>query len=135
MDLNAFNRRTLRASSLSVSQKSIITRAITGGGDLGVVLDEAQCAYLAARTALDLSLPIKDIPADLPPFFSLVASDLRLESMAFLPLFEALVEHAADADTYFDCLTSLHKRRLKYQKILEYQPIPTLNQVGPRGLL
>ena len=32
-------------------------------------------------------------------------------------------------------MASLHKARLKYQTILETQPIPTMEQVGPRGLL
>ncbi len=36
---------------------------------------------------------------------------------------------------YFLNLCSLHKRRLKFQKILHHQPKPTMDQVGPRGLL
>ena len=36
---------------------------------------------------------------------------------------------------YFACLSALHKARLKYERILSTQPIPTLEQVGPRGLL
>lgn len=36
---------------------------------------------------------------------------------------------------YFACLSTVHKARLKYETILETQPIPTLEQVGPRGLL
>ena len=40
-----------------------------------------------------------------------------------------------DADAYFDCLAYLHKARLKYERILQTQPVPTADQVGPRGLL
>ena len=40
-----------------------------------------------------------------------------------------------DFGMYFLNLCSLHKRRLKFQKILHYQPKPTMDQVGPRGLL
>ncbi|MCX6320114.1 MAG: restriction endonuclease [Bacteroidetes bacterium] len=41
----------------------------------------------------------------------------------------------SDFGLYFLNLCSLHKRRLKFQKILQYQPKPTMDQVGPRGLL
>lgn len=40
-----------------------------------------------------------------------------------------------DADAYFYCLATLHKARLKYERILQAQPVPTVEQVGPRGLL
>lgn len=41
----------------------------------------------------------------------------------------------SDFGMYFLNLCSLHKRRLKFQKILQFQPKPTMDQVGPRGLL
>jgi hypothetical protein len=132
----ALTRRQLNLSALSVAQKAVINRAITGGTELGAGLDEAQCAYLAVRIALDLVHNIAGIPSDIAPFFG--TNDLailRLEGVDFLPLFETLCAQVPDAETYFDCLAALHKRRLKYQRILEYQPIPNLNQVGPRGLL
>ena len=40
-----------------------------------------------------------------------------------------------DADSYFLCIASLHRARLKYEQFLRAQPIPTIDQVGPRGLL
>ena len=132
----ALTRRQLSASALSIAQKAVVNRAIAAGTELGTGLDEAQCAYLAARTTLDLQLKIEAVPLALAPFFG--ASDLsllRLEDVAFLPIFESLCVQVSDAETYFDCLATLHKRRLKYQRILEFQPIPNLNQVGPRGLL
>ena len=48
---------------------------------------------------------------------------------------ERLVSLEGDADSYFACLGTLYKARLKYANILRLQPIPTLDQVGPRGLL
>lgn len=45
------------------------------------------------------------------------------------------VEIDSDFGLYFLNLCSLHKRRLKFQKILHYQPKPTMDQIGPRGLL
>ncbi len=62
----------------------------------------------------------------------------QTESPTLVQLQEALahaVERENDFAMYFENLTSLHKRRLKFQNILRYQPKPTMDQVGPRGLL
>ncbi len=133
----ALTKRALISSKLSIAQKSVVNQAIAGGTTLlGAGLDEAQCAYLAARTAQDLKLRMRVPVPKVPEFFgSPDFGSLRLEAVEFLRLFETLCQRVRDAETYFDCLASLHKRRLKYQRILEYQPIPTMNQVGPRGLL
>jgi hypothetical protein len=40
-----------------------------------------------------------------------------------------------NAETFFACLAAMHKGRLKYERILQTQPVPTVDQVGPRGLL
>jgi hypothetical protein len=129
-------RRQLGASSLSIAQKAVVNRAIARGSDLDLGLTEEQCAYLAARTARDLQVEIEGIPPVMPAFFGETNLDtLRLVGTPFLPLFETLCSRIPDAETYLDCLVTLHRRRLKYQRILQSQPISTLNQVGPRGLL
>lgn len=48
---------------------------------------------------------------------------------------EAALSIEKDFGMYFSNLCSLHKRRLKYRWILSNQPKPTMDQVGPRGLL
>jgi hypothetical protein len=45
------------------------------------------------------------------------------------------IEINEDFGMYYLNVCSLHKRRLKFQKILSFQPKPTMDQVGPRGLL
>ncbi|NOD32830.1 restriction endonuclease [Ruegeria atlantica] len=93
---------------------------------------------MIGRIAADLGLTdqLPDLNADVPEFFgSQNIKSLALDGPEPLPLFEQLLSLSPDADTYFACLASLHKARLKYQVILETQPIPTLEQVGPRGLL
>jgi hypothetical protein len=40
-----------------------------------------------------------------------------------------------DFGLFIHNLATLHKRRLKYRRILSEQPRPTMNQVGPRSLL
>lgn len=109
-----------------------------GSGDQAIGLTDGMCAYLVGRIVYDLGLQenFPEVPHDLPPFFG--SGDLKslvIEGVCAKELFERLVKENADADMYFACLSTLHKARLKYEKILESQPVPTLDQVGPRGLL
>jgi hypothetical protein len=124
---------------LTVTQKSIINKAQSvGGSKQGVALDNEQCAYLIAVVAADLGLDgnLHLDKSNLPPFFGTQSLDsLRLLGLEFHDLFEQLAKLNPDADAYFDCLASLHKARLKYERILQTQPVPTIDQVGPRGLL
>lgn len=124
---------------LTVNQRSLITKAKTGGGsDLGVSLDDQVCCYLLATIVKDLKLEahFPAIALELPSFFGTQdLQSLRLERVDFYEFFEKLVGIRHDIDTYFFCLAILHKARLKYQRILQSQALPTIDQVGPRGLL
>jgi len=109
-----------------------------GSGEQAVSLTDEMCAYLVGRIAHDLGLnnDFPEIPRILPPFFEAEDLDsLVVEGVDARNLFERLIQQNPDADMYFTCLSTLHKARLKYENILETQPIPTLEQVGPRGLL
>jgi hypothetical protein len=125
--------------ALTQSQRAIIEKArALGGGQQAIALDDEICAYLTAVIILDLQLTAKfpEIPKNLPHFFgSSPLKTLRLPDRDFLKLFERLVKIDPNSDTYFSCLAALHKGRLKYERILETQPIPTMDQIGPRGLL
>ena len=124
---------------LTQAQKSMIEKARAGGGsEQGVTLSDAACAYLVNVIVLDLGLgnDFPELASATSSFFE--AADLAsqgLTGVAFYPLMDRLVSLNKDADTFFACLASLHKRRLKYERILQTQPIPTIEQVGPRGLL
>ena len=124
---------------LTQSQRAILAKARSlGSSKQGVALDDQSSAYLIGVIAKDLGLlgEFPEIPETLPPFFGpRPLSDLRLATTDFLALFERLVESDPNADTYFACLAALHKARLKYERILQTQPVPTIDQVGPRGLL
>jgi hypothetical protein len=126
--------------SLSKAQQTIWQRArAMGAGGQATGLDDQQCIFLIARTAKDLGIigSFPELVEAAPDFFE--SQDLRkLRVDATVPaaaLFLRLVQLLPDADTYFACLATLHKARLKFQTILETQPIPTMEQVGPRGLL
>jgi hypothetical protein len=109
-----------------------------GNSELGVAIDEEVCSYLLAHIVCDLKLHDRfpEVPKEIPDFFGPYSpSSLRLKELNFPLLFERLLSVVQDADSYFFCLGSLHKARLKYERILQAQPIPTVDQVGPRGLL
>ena len=72
----------------------------------------------------------------MPEFFGQTdPRKLELSGHDFYQLLERLFELVPNADTYFLCLATLHKSRLKYARIIERQTIPTMDQVGPRVLL
>lgn len=123
---------------LTITQRKILNSAKTTGTELGVGLTSAQCSYLMLLIVKDLNLSLKPdiaIP-ELPGFFSENALIFTgIEEINDVELFKTILSIEPEVDTYFECLSSLYKRRLKYARILQYQPIPTISQVGPRGLL
>jgi len=125
--------------ALSKTQEALMAKLrASGAGELGVELDDAICSYLVAVIARDLGLlgAFPEVRQDLPPFFGqLPLSELKLPGADFRDLIERLFTSQQDADGYFFCLATLHKARLKYERILRAQAIPTIDQVGPRGLL
>jgi hypothetical protein len=140
---NTLNRfietKATPAMTLSKTQEAFITKVrAVGGGELGVALDDEVCSYLIGVIVSDLGLLDKfpEIPQDLPPFFGKQSlNELRLAGLDFRSLFGKVIAMQNDADAYFYCLATLHKARLKYERILQAQPVPTIDQVGPRGLL
>lgn len=109
-----------------------------GNGGQAVRLDDGMCRYLVARIVYDLNLQSQFAEFDQAPcdFFTRSSStELSIPGGDAKALFERLVQANEDADTYFACLSQLQKARLKYEKILSTQPVPTLEQVGPRSLL
>lgn len=124
--------------ALTQSQRAIVEKARSlGGGGQAVALSEGACAYLVGVIAADLDLgqQFPEVGQGVPPFFGTSPLDSLTLEADFLPLFERMVTLDANADTYFACLAALHKTRLKYERILQTQPVATIDQVGPRGLL
>jgi hypothetical protein len=122
--------------ALTQSQRAIIEKARSlGGGQQAIALTDADCTYLVSVIASDLgrlSL-FPEFEAPVRPLFSAAgASDIPGD---FLKAFERLVSLAPDSDTYFWCLAALYRARMKYERILETQMVPTIDQVGPRALL
>ena len=125
--------------SLTQLQKALIEKARSvGGSEMAVPIDDAAGAYLLARTVTDLGLQahFAELPENVPPFYETApVSTLALNGVDFEALAEKVFNSTPDTDTYFSCLAALLKARLKFEQILRRQPFPTMDQVGPRGLL
>ncbi len=106
-----------------------------GSGGQGVGLDDAMCGYILALIVHDLGLreAFPQVPSQLGDFFA--AEDFISPFPNPKHVYEQLATTVPDSVTYFACLARLLKSRLKYARILSSQPFPTLDQVGPRGLL
>lgn len=123
---------------LSQSQKTLIQKArVLGSGPDQFTLDQGTCAYLVGVIAEDLGVldQFPEFGRGVPRFYSTDAIETLRVGVDFSTVVERLFGIDENADTYFSCLANLHKRRLKYQRILLTQPLPTIEQVGPRGLL
>lgn len=109
-----------------------------GAGVGRLKLDDAASAYLVAIIVDDLGLAgdFPEFKFPLEPFYTgKDLETLRVPDVDFHKLMTRLCNVCRDADTYFACLASLHTRRLKLQRILRQQAFPSMDQVGPRGLL
>jgi hypothetical protein len=109
-----------------------------GSGKQGVALTDEQCKGLIGVIAWDLGIAASfpELSSGRSDYFTALSpDDLRCEQGSLTEMFERLTNAVVDAETYFACLAELHKKRLKYRKILATQPIPTVNEVDVRGLL
>jgi len=124
--------------ALTQAQKIIVERAqAAGGGALGIGLSDEACVFLVSIIAHDLGietiLPKGTVQQTL--FDEQNPENMIISDVELYPLIEQLFHAKPDADTYFACLAALQKSRLKYNRILQNQPLPTMEQVGPRALL
>jgi hypothetical protein len=122
---------------LTQAQQALINRARTTSGTSGAVLAEAVCAYLCVTIIYDLGLQdhFPDLPTAWPEFYAVAPDEIQMADVPYVPLLVDLLRLDANADTYFYCLATLHKARLKYNRIMQAQPVPTVDQIGPRILL
>ena len=110
-----------------------------GAGDQGISLSDGAVRALVAVVARDLDLePVADVEtSNVRNFYDIEADALELGgNTSAQSAYEALLEVGPDdTDTYFLSLAALHRARLKFANILRLQGNPSLEQVGPRGLL
>ncbi len=128
-----------------ISTKQLFSKCILlGTGAHKIVLDNSQVFSLFHVALKDIGWPSEGFPVmnglpsanyfevDLDWFSSFPDPPVIHELQDY---FESLIDKDPDFGLYFLNLCSLHKRRIKYQNILSSQPRPTMEQIGPRGLL
>lgn len=131
-----------RTSTKQLYSKSVLL----GNGADKILLGESEVFSLIHIALDDLKWNYEDfgLPALTNPIpdedyfqidFSWLVSQNAPDSTAIIKSFELILDYNADFGLYFNNLCTLHKRRLKYQRILSTQPKPTMEQIGPRGLL
>jgi hypothetical protein len=135
--------------AIPVEVKKLFSAArILGNGDDRVALSENEMFCLLTQCCRDLALPPEtsslpglSIPAPSPDYYRVPLAWFQAPQAAGLSAADlvrslaACIAHEADFRLYFENLATLHKRGLKYQRILSSQPRPTMNQIGPRSLL
>jgi hypothetical protein len=104
---------------------------------LGQRLSDEVCSFLLATVVRDLGLEVAGYDApEVPLFFSVATLEIAAAAPSdFYADLERVLITEPTAETYFLCLAALHKSRMKYETILRRQPLPTIDQVGPRSLL
>ena len=125
---------------LSKAQSTAFEKARTrGSGDQGIALRDDAVRALVALVARDLNLPdIEGIdPVDGREYYDIPVDELTTTGGASaLSAYCSLLQAGRlDTDTYFLSLVALHRARLKFANIVRLQATPSLEQVGPRGLL
>lgn len=129
--------------SFDKQTRQLVNHARTlGSGLLSVYLSDNELIRLCCLIARDLRQEelIADLGLQLPrsDYFSLPIpwfSELLNQPILFPEIYLRLQQSIEDFATYFKCLCELHKRRLKFQQILRYQPLSLLEQIKPRVLL
>lgn len=130
--------------TLDKETRQLINAARTlGAGGISMYLSDADLLRLCALVATDLEQPI---------LINTIASPHELQAgyygtplewfqkpvsaaIRFDDVFLSLKTGIEDFATYFKGICELHKRRLKFKRILENQPIPQMEQIVPRCLL
>lgn len=133
---------------VSVTVKTLYNKArLLSGGSPEVKLNESELYALLLLICRDLKwspsrmgLPAPASPVPDQNYYVIAPAWFESHAIAPSPIelqesIECALAIETDFGMYFSNLCSLHKRRLKFQKILSTQPKPTMDQVGTRGLL
>ncbi|EHN8902922.1 hypothetical protein F6R80_000544 [Enterobacter asburiae] len=102
---------------------------------IGVIYHDNNCSHILQGRYPDLApfiLPSADYYDMHESWFDEL---IPLLPNAHIVLIEQGINDIEDFVTYLKCLSEIHKRRKKYQKILSGQPLPKMVQVSPRSLI
>jgi len=132
---------------ISTATRLLLTQCkVHGSGDAQVVISNSEVYALIFISVRDLGWEIEDLnlePISLPSanYFTIPVewfANLAVKGETSQHLLVALAkatEREADYALYIQNLSALHRRRVKYQRILSQQPRPQMTQIGPRTLI
>lgn len=117
-----------------------------GAGDAQVVLSDDELYALICISIDDLDwsfceLGVNNITIDLNSYYETPLSwfdDLTVDGLTSTEVKKAIsncFNKNNDFALYLENICALHRRRTKYRRILSKQPLPTMDQIGPRVLL
>lgn len=117
-----------------------------GTGEAQVVISDGELTALLSIAIDDLGWDYEElnITRIVPPFNNYYQIPMEwFDSQAnnTPPSTEVIekIKHCFDKNNdfglFFENLTALHRRRVKYRRILSTQPMPNMDQIGPRSLL
>ncbi len=117
-----------------------------GSGEAQIVISNGELASLVYIAVLNLgwchkSLNINhiQIPGNdyyqipLNWFYDQQNSDIKPDMI--ISNLQSCIEKDNDFALFIENLSALHRRRVKYRRILSSQPLPNMDQIGPRVLL
>lgn len=112
-------------------------RQTSSSGQAVALSDDAVRAlvFIAARDLQlqgSVGVPTQAVPELYDPSFSL---DFTLDGEDPRVLYERIIRANPEAETFIACAAAIHKARLKYQRVQASQPLASMDQVAPRGLL
>jgi hypothetical protein len=117
-----------------------------GSGESQVILSDSEVYALIYMAIHDLGWSAQELgiePIDLPhpdyyqidlDWFDLV-NFVDLDPTKTMSAMDSCIKKNTDFSLYIENLSALHRRRVKYKRILSCQPLPTMDQIGPRVLL
>ena len=130
--------------ALDLEQRKLLSKArlLGAGTALPVMLSDVELSNIIAVIFNDLNRSDLidgsiEIPGEMGDYYD-VPLDWFSENNKmddFSILYEKAIQEIPDFQTFFKCVCELHKRRRKYEMILQAQPLPTALQVSPRALL
>lgn len=133
--------------SNSVFIKQIYTKCkMHGSGDAQVIISDGEIYSILCIAINDLNwsfeeLDITNIEIPSTNYFNIPLSwfdEQENQSTSSETIIEAISKcfiKNNDFALFIENLCALHRRRVKYRRILSNQPLPTMDQIGPRVLL
>lgn len=117
-----------------------------GSGEAQVVISDGELLALIGIAVNDLGwaleqLRMPEITIPDEDYYSIPLAwfedqeKLSIESSDVISAIESCFGKDNDFALFIENLSALHRRRVKYKRILSSQPVPTMDQIGPRVLL